>query len=280
MRKCSMFLMSMLVVPVMAQPTARQWNAEVTAGWNLGNQLECSAPGQDGESVSFSCPANHMQAEIAWGNPAITQQTLQAVKDAGFNAVRIPVRWQCHITDALAALLSGRCNFSGRLPYTYPRESAALATYDYKCSEQVATMEGAYDYSAAVSWQWPFGYGLSYTKYHYGNLRVDKEHFTDGDVLTVSVDVTNCGQRAGSESVLLYSSDVIASLTPDNRRLRQFEKITLKPGETRIVTFRIPARQLAFVGYDGRWTLEAGDFVLTVGNQKVTVTCDTTTSWQ
>ena len=100
MKKCSMFLMSMLVVPVMAQPTARQWNAEITAGWNLGNQLECPPPGWNNESTNLSCPSNHMQAETSWGNPTITQQTLQAVKDAGFNAVRIPVRWQCHITDA------------------------------------------------------------------------------------------------------------------------------------------------------------------------------------
>ena len=182
--------------------------------------------------------------------------------------------------DALAALLSGRCNFSGRLPYTYPRESAALATYDYKCSEQVATMEGAYDYSAAVSWQWPFGYGLSYTTYQYSNLRVDKTHFAADDELTVSVDVTNTGDRAGSHSVLLYSSDLVASIVPDNRRLRHFEKVTLQPRETKTVTFRLPVRQLAFVGYDGRWTLEEGDFVLAVGTEKVTVTCDATASWQ
>lgn len=100
MRKLCTILMGLLAVPVMAQPTAREWNRQVTAGWNLGNQLECPAPGQDVESVSFSCPANHMQAETAWGNPQITQQTLQAVKNAGFNAVRIPVRWQCHITNA------------------------------------------------------------------------------------------------------------------------------------------------------------------------------------
>jgi len=101
-----MFLMSMLVVPVMAQPTARQWNAQVTAGWNLGNQLECAPSGWNNESTSLACPANHMQAETAWGNPAITQQTLQAVKDAGFNAVRIPIRWQCHITDAETMTIS------------------------------------------------------------------------------------------------------------------------------------------------------------------------------
>ena len=100
MRKLNMFLMCMLVVSAMAQPTARQWNDEVTAGWNLGNQLECSPQGWNNESTSFGNPANAMQAETAWGNPQVTKQMLQAVKAAGFNAVRIPVRWQCHITDA------------------------------------------------------------------------------------------------------------------------------------------------------------------------------------
>ena len=100
MRSLCLTLMVAVAASVMAQPTAREWNQQVTVGWNLGNQLECSAPGQDGESVSFTCPKNHMQAETAWGNPEVTQQTLQAVKDAGFNAVRIPVRWQCHITNA------------------------------------------------------------------------------------------------------------------------------------------------------------------------------------
>lgn len=106
MKKCIVFLMCMLVVPSLAQPTACQWNAQVTAGWNLGNQLECAPPGWNNESTNLGCPANHLQAETAWGNPAITQQTLQAVKDAGFNAVRIPIRWQCHITDAETMTIS------------------------------------------------------------------------------------------------------------------------------------------------------------------------------
>lgn len=181
--------------------------------------------------------------------------------------------------DALAGLLSGRYNFSGRLPFTYPSETASLANYDYKKSEEVGTMEGAYNYDARITCQWPFGYGLSYTTFDYSNLRIDRTHFTKDDVLTVSVDVTNSGDVAGSHSVLLYSSDLIASMTPDGRRLRQFEKITLQPHETRTVTFQLPASDLAFVGYDGRWTLEEGDFLLTIGKEQVKVTCDKTFSW-
>ena len=181
--------------------------------------------------------------------------------------------------DALALLLSGKRNFSGRMPYTYPSEINSLANYDFKKSEEVGTMEGAYDYNARITQQWGFGTGLSYTTFEYANLRVDKAHFTKDDVLTVSVDVTNKGRMAGKESILLYSSDLIASMTPDGRRLRQFDKIALTPGETRTVTLQLPASDLAFVGYDGHWRLEEGDFLLTVGSLSTQVTCDQTFVW-
>ncbi len=181
--------------------------------------------------------------------------------------------------DALANLLSGEANFSAKMPYTYPREINSLNTYDYKVSEEVGTMAGAYNYDAKVSLQWPFGYGLSYTTFDYANLRVDKTSFTADDVLTVTVDVKNTGNRAGKEAVLLYSSDLIASIVPDNRRLRDFTKVALAPGETKTVTFQLPAKELAFVGADGRWTLEEGDFTLKVGKLTQNVTCTKTKIW-
>ena len=181
--------------------------------------------------------------------------------------------------DALAELLAGEANFSAKMPYTYPREINSLNTYDYKVSEEVETMAGAYDYDAKVSLQWPFGYGLSYTTYEYQNLRVDKTDFGPDDVLTVTVDVKNTGSRAGKEAVLLYSSDLVASIVPDNRRLRDFTKVALEPGQTKTVTFQLPARNLAFVGADGRWTLEEGEFVLTVGRTQQKVTCRQTKVW-
>ncbi len=181
--------------------------------------------------------------------------------------------------DALANLLAGDANFSAKMPYTYPREINSLNTYDYKVSEEVGTMAGAYNYDAKVSLQWPFGYGLSYTTYEYSNLKVDKSSFTADDVLTVNVDVKNTGSRAGKEAVLLYSSDLVASIVPDNKRLRDFTKIALEPGETKTVTFRLPAKALAFVGADGRWTLEEGDFILKVGNQTAPTACTKTKIW-
>ncbi len=182
--------------------------------------------------------------------------------------------------DALANLLAGDENFSGKLPITYPKEINSLITYDYKVSEQVDTMEGAYDYNAVVSVQWAFGYGLSYTTFEYANLGVDLPQFTAGDKLRFSVDVTNKGPRAGKESVLLFSSDLVASMVPDSRRLRAFEKIDLDAGETKRVTLEIPASSLAFVGYDGKWILEKGDFRIQVGTEVLTVTCTETKRWE
>ena len=121
---------------------------------------------------------------------------------------------------------------------------------------------------------------MSYTTYEYTNLQVDKTSFAADDVLTVTVDVKNTGRRAGKEAVLLYSSDLIASVVPDNKRLRDFTKTDLQPGEQKTVTFRLPAKNLAFVGADGKWILEEGDFVLKAGNQTVKVFCNQTKKWE
>jgi beta-glucosidase len=165
------------------------------------------------------------------------------------------------------------------MPYTYPKEINSLNTYDYKVSEEVGTMAGAYNYDAKVSLQWPFGYGLSYTTFDYANLKVDKTSFTADDILTVSVDVKNTGSRAGKEAVLLYSSDLVASIVPDNKRLRDFTKIELQPGETKTVTFKLPAKDLAFVNAEGKWALEEGEFVLKIGKLTQNVQCANTKIW-
>ena len=174
--------------------------------------------------------------------------------------------------DALANLLAGDANFSGKMPYTYPKEINSLNTYDYKVSEEVGTMAGAYNYDAKVSLQWPFGYGLSYTTFDYANLKVDKASFT-------SDEVKNTGSRAGKEAVLLYSSDLVASIVPDNKRLRDFTKIELQPGETKTVTFKLPAKDLAFVNADGNWTLEEGEFVLKIGKLTQSIQCTKNKVW-
>ena len=174
--------------------------------------------------------------------------------------------------DALANILAGDVNPSAKMPYTYPRHEAALTTYDYRVSEEMDKMEGAYDYNAVVSVQWPFGYGLSYTTFEYSNFQTDKSSFTTGDDLHFSIDVTNTGKYAGKEVVMLFSSDLVASLTPENRRLRAFKKVELQPGETRTVTLSIKGSDLAFVNSDGQWVLEQGDFRMQCGNQVLTIT--------
>lgn len=182
--------------------------------------------------------------------------------------------------DALVNLVSGKSNFSGKMPYTYPKEINSLANYDFKKSEEVGTMEGAYDYNAKITQQWGFGHGLSYTSYKYSNLKVSQSDFCHGDIIKVSVDVKNTGKVAGKESVLLFSSDLIASMVPDGRRLRAFDKIELQPGETKTVTFDLNADDLAFVGYDGKWVLEEGDFKLMIADQSADIHCDKTYQWQ
>lgn len=182
--------------------------------------------------------------------------------------------------DALAQLVAGKQNFSGKMPYTYPKEINSLANYDFKKSEEVGTMEGAYDYNAKITQQWGFGQGLSYTTYEYSNLKVSQSNFRHGDVIKVSVDVKNTGKVAGKESVLLFSSDLIASMVPDGRRLRAFDKVELQPGETKTVTFSLKADDLAFVGYDGKWILEEGDFKLMIANQTAALHSDDTYQWQ
>ncbi|HCM21910.1 MAG TPA: beta-glucosidase, partial [Porphyromonadaceae bacterium] len=182
--------------------------------------------------------------------------------------------------DALADVLSGDVNPSGKLPYTYPRYEQSLITYDHKPSQNIdGKMEGAYDYGAQTSVQYPFGFGLSYTTFEYSNLSVDKKEVVSGDSITVSVDIKNTGEVEGKEAVLLFSSDLVASISPDVRRLRAFEKISLQAGETKRVTLTFPADELAFVNPQGKWTLEEGDFKLQVGNLIDQITCTKTRFW-
>ena len=175
--------------------------------------------------------------------------------------------------DALANILAGDANPSAKLPYTYPRHQASLTTYDYKVSEETDTMQGAYDYNAVVSVQWPFGFGLSYTTFEYSNIQCSVEEFGADTDLVFTVDVTNTGKIAGKEVVMLYSRDMVASMVPENRRLRAYEKVEIQPGETVNVTLKIKGSDLAFVNTQGEWTLEPGDFRMQAGDQTLMLTC-------
>lgn len=182
--------------------------------------------------------------------------------------------------DALASLISGKENFSGRLPFTYSKYVNSLHTYDYKVSENVQTMDGLYNYDATMDVQWPFGAGLSYTSFEYSDLKsISPVQFNADDMLTFEVTVKNTGRVKGKEAVLLFSSDIIASKVPDVKRLRQFTKVELNPGESKIVRLEIPAHELAFVGHDGKWRLEKGQFRIACGSESMMIDCTETKVW-
>lgn len=178
---------------------------------------------------------------------------------------------------ALADILYGRVNPSGKLPYTYQKYSNAMTTYDHKVSESVGTMEGAYDYNAVVAVQWAFGYGLSYTEFEYSNLRVlDGKEFKAGDTIRIAVDVKNTGERSGKESVLLFINDDVASIVPDARRLRDFEKVEIAAGQSATIEFEVRAEELALAANDGKWHLEEGTFTIQCGNLTERILCTET----
>ena len=182
--------------------------------------------------------------------------------------------------DALASLISGKENFSGKLPFTYSKYVNSLHTYDYKVSENVQTMGGLYNYDATMDVQWPFGAGLSYTSFEYSDLKsISPVQFNADDMLTFEVTVKNTGSVKGKEAVLLFSSDIIASKVPDVKRLRQFTKVELNPGESKIVRLEIPAHELAFVGHDGKWRLEKGQFRIACGSESMMIDCTETKVW-
>ena len=250
----------------------------------IGENSYCETPGNLSDLTLSENQRNLVKALAATGKPVIL--VLNEGRPRIINDIVPLAKAVVHVMlpsnyggDALANLLAGDANFSGKLPFTYPKYINALANYDYKPCENMGQMGGNYNYDSVMDVQWEFGFGLSYTTYSYSNLKVDKSSFTADDVLTVSVDVTNTGKVAGKESVLLYSKDLVASSTPDNIRLRNFEKVALNPGETKTVTMKLKGSDLAFVGYDGKWRLEKGDFKLKCGNQWTDLQCSETKVW-
>ena len=250
----------------------------------IGENSYCETPGNLSNLTMSENQRNLVKALAATGKPVIlilNQGRPRIINDivplakAVIN-VMLPGNYG---GDALANLLAGDANFSEKMPFTYPKYINALANYDYKPCENMGQMGGNYNYDSVMDVQWNFGDGLSYTTYNYSNLKIDKTSFTADDVLTVSVDVTNTGKVAGKESVLLYSKDLVASSTPDNIRLRNFEKVALNPGETKTVTMQLKGSDLAFVGYDGKWRLEKGDFTIKCGGQTLDINCTETKVW-
>ena len=266
-----------------AKAVAAAYKADIIVAC-VGENSYCETPGNMDDLNLSANQKNLVKALAATGKPIILvlnegrprligdiEPLAKAVVD-----IMLPSNFG---GEALVTLLSGDRNFSGKLPFTYSKHINALHTYDYKVSEHRETMEGSYNYDAIMDVQWPFGYGLSYTRFEYSNLKVSASEFGPDDTLTVSVDVKNVGDVVGKEAVLLYSSDLVASLIPDVKRLRGFEKVKLVPGEMQTVVFKVPASSLAFVGADGKWRLEAGDFRISCGGLGVMTRCNKTKVW-
>ena len=247
----------------------------------VGENSYCETPGNDNDMNLSQNQRDLVKALAATGKPIVLvlnegrPRIINEIEPLASAVVDVLLPGN-YGGDALAALISGEENFSGKLPSTYPKYISKHTTYDYKPAEQQGTMSGAYNYSADVDSQWPFGHGLSYTAYKYSNMTVSATEFGVDDVLKVTVDVTNVGAREGKESVLLFSSDLYASQTPDVRRLRAFDKVSIEPGQTVTVEFEVAAKDLAFADYYGKWRLEEGDFILSVGDLSQKVTCTET----
>ncbi len=270
-------------VPEISKAVAAARRADVILAC-VGENSYCETPGNLTDLALSENQRNLVKALAATGKPIVlilNEGRPRLIGDIepladGIIDILLPGNYG---GDALANILAGDANPSARMPYTYPRHSAALTTYDYRVSEEVDKMEGAYDYDAVVSVQWPFGYGRSYTTFVYNNFRCSKLEFTADDELVFTVDVTNTGCMAGKEAVMLFSRDLVASLTPEKRRLRAFEKVELQPGQTRTVALKIKASDLAFVGEDGRWVLEKGDFRMQAGDKTLQIRCTDTHRW-
>jgi beta-glucosidase len=164
--------------------------------------------------------------------------------------------------NALANILFGDANPSGKLPITYPRYANSLVNY-YRKNLENGNSDDGHGYNPLYE----FGYGLSYTTFAYSNLHLSAPELKEGQTLTVTVDVKNTGSREGKESVLLYTSQLYASISPDTKRLRKFDKISLQPGETKTVTFALTPKDISFINDISQRVTEAGEFKIQIGDQ-------------
>jgi beta-glucosidase len=166
-------------------------------------------------------------------------------------------------SDALARILFGDVNPSGKLPFTYPAHEQSLLTYDHKFSETLDPKFG----NTAYAPEWPFGFGMSYSTMSYSNVKVTSNELKGTGSITVSIEVTNRGKMDAKETVLLYTRDHVASITPSVRKLRKFDKKSIAAGATVNYTFEITAADLAFINKDLKSVTEAGAFDIIVGDQ-------------
>lgn len=159
---------------------------------------------------------------------------------------------------AIADIIFGDYNPDGKLPFSYPKYTNGFTTYDHKPIEEFDS--NTYDP------QWPFGSGLSYTRFEYSNLTLNKTSFNKGEEIKVSVTLKNAGSKSGKQTVMLYISDIVGSVSRPVKQLKGINKISLQPGVSQVVEFTITPDQLSFIGRDNKRIIEAGEFKVMIEN--------------
>jgi beta-glucosidase len=233
----------------------------------LGEGSYCETPGNITDLTIGEPQLKLAEAVIATGKPVVLVLVEGRPRIINRIADRIPAIVMAYNPSneggtAIADVLFGDVNPSGKLPFTYPRTPNGLINYDHKPFETENTSFG----NLAFKPQFSFGEGLSYTTFAYRELKLDKPIISASDELTVSVTVTNTGSRAGKEAVLVYVSDLVASISPPNRRLRRFAKINLQPNQSRTLTFKLRREDLSFIGADNKPVVEPGEFEVKIGD--------------
>ena len=235
----------------------------------VGEPTYCETPGNIND-LTLSAPQIHLVQELAKTGKPIVMVLVEGrprvvrtiVDDAG--AVLMTYLPGMEGGQAIADVLFGDANPSGKLPYTYPKYSGWYVCYDHKKSAETAPNK--------FDPQWQFGHGLSYTTFEYSGLQLDKKKLSPDDTLTITVNVANTGSRQGAEIVQLYLSDIVASITPPVKSLKRFTKVSLKPGEKRMVKFELGRDDFEFIGRDNKPIVEPGDFKVDIGGLNETFT--------
>jgi beta-glucosidase len=232
----------------------------------LGEGSYCETPGNITDLTIGEPQLKLADAIIATGKPVVLVLVEGRPRIINRIADRIPAIVMAYNPSneggtAIADVLFGDVNPSGKLPFTYPRTPNGLINYDHKPFETENTAFG----NMAFNPQFSFGEGLSYTTFAYKDLRLDKPIISGSEELTVSITVTNTGQRAGKEAVLVYVSDLVATLSPPNRRLRRFAKVNLEPNQSRTLTFKLRREDLSFIRSDNKPIAEPGEFEVKIG---------------
>lgn len=177
---------------------------------------------------------------------------------------------------AIAETLFGLNNPSGKLPFTYPKYQGLNISYDHKHTEKTNRFLGQTsslsEYEAkfkGMVYQWNFGYGLSYSKFSYSNLKLDKKKYSKLDTIKIDITIKNQSEIGGNEVIQVYCSDIVASITPSVKRLRGFKKLYLEPNQSKTIKLLVPVKELAFIGKDNKWIIESGDFILSIDDKRI-----------